>query len=243
MPSMRNTSEQVREVLGGMVNPIVARGALRFALHRCGLTEDELDGQPLTQGLVEELRHGLKVMSIDEHTGKLCYQALCTLVPRQTPAVRPAARAGATRQRAAKQPQKLPTVRRLTQGETIEIHQEEDVVRARGRARWFAQTVGFGPTEQTKVATAVSEVSRNIFVYAQDGTVSLIPLASGRGLRIEAHDRGPGIAELDRILAGEYRSRTGMGLGLLGCKRLMDRFQVETTPGEGTLVIMEKEIA
>jgi len=103
--------------------------------------------------------------------------------------------------------------------------------------------VGFGPTDQTKIATAVSEVSRNIYVYAQVGTVSLLPLIGKKGLRIEARDRGPGIRDLRSILAGEYASRTGMGLGLRGCQRLMDRFEVETGRGKGTVVIMEKEIA
>jgi serine/threonine-protein kinase RsbT len=132
---------------------------------------------------------------------------------------------------------------RQAEAVTIEIHQEVDIVRARGRARGFAQTVGFGSTDQTKIATAVSEVSRNIFVYAHEGTVRLLPLVGKRGLRIEARDKGPGIVGLDTILSGEYNSRTGMGLGLRGCKRLMDRFQVETTQGKGTVVIMEKEIA
>jgi serine/threonine-protein kinase RsbT len=233
------TSEQIRDVLGRAVNPIVARGVLRFALQQCDLTEDSLDRQNLTLKLVEELEHGLRLMSRDESAVHLCRRGLHALLDRRTAAVG-GPNGGTTRHRAA---EKKPTSQRQFQGETIEIQEEVDIVRARGRARGLAQRVGFGATDQTKIATAVSEVSRNIFAYAREGTVSLMPLVGNRGLRIEARDNGPGIVGLDGILSGDYSSKTGMGLGLRGCKRLMDRFRVETSQGKGTLVIMEKEIA
>jgi len=124
----------------------------------------------------------------------------------------------------------------------VAIAREQDVVNARQRARQVAELLGFDGQGQTRIATAVSEIARNAFRYASDGRVEFA--VEGRTapqlLLITVHDRGPGIAELPRILHGEYRSRTGMGLGLLGAKRLMDGFDVETSPTGGTVVSMRK---
>lgn len=237
------TSERVRAILCELVNPIVARGVLRYALHQCRLTEDGLGPEDLTPEFVQELERGLRVMSGDGQTEALGHRALRVLLLRQSSNTRSGARTQTTRQDASDRAGASSTASHQAQQETIEIREELDVVRARGRARGFAEAIGFGPTDQTKIATAVSEVSRNILVYAREGTVSLLPLIAKRGMRIEARDRGPGITNLDSVLAGDYCSKTGMGLGLQGCRRLMDRFEVETGPNKGTLVTMEKEIA
>jgi serine/threonine-protein kinase RsbT len=237
------TSERVQGALCALANPIVARGVLRYALHQCGLTEDNLDHHNLTPEFVEELERGLRVMCGDGNTEALGHRALRVLLCPQSSRTRPSARVQTTRRDAPDGAETSSTPQRQAQKETIDIREEVDIVRARGRARGFAEAVGFGPTDQTKIATAVSEVSRNILVYAREGTVSLLPLIAKRGIRIEARDRGPGITDLDGILAGGYHSKTGMGLGLRGCRRLMDRFEVETGRNKGTVVIMEKEIA
>ncbi len=237
------TAERLKGILSELANPIVARGVLRYALHQCSLAENTLSRQDLTAEFVEEIERGLKVMSSDTDAVPLLRQALRSLLPPSSSRMRPGAEASATRQEASQGVRTRSISHRRTQRETIEIRDEIDIVRARGRARGFAQTVGFGSTDQTKIATAVSEVSRNIYVYAREGTVSLLPLMGRKGLRIEARDKGPGIGDLKSILAGHYASKTGMGLGLRGCQRLMDHFEVETGSGEGTVVIMEKELA
>lgn len=237
------TSERVKGILCEFANPIVARGVLRYALHQCGLAEDDLDQRDLTPEFVQELERGLRVMSSDGDKEALGHRTLQVLLSAPSSRVRPGTKTPAPRQPASHRPETRSDVPRRTRKETIDIRDEVDIVRARGRARGFAQVVGFGPTDQTKIATAVSEVSRNIYVYAKEGTVSLLPLNTKRGMRIEARDWGPGITDLDRILAGDYSSRTGMGLGLRGCQRLMDHFEVQTARNRGTVVIMEKEIA
>jgi signal transduction histidine kinase/CheY-like chemotaxis protein len=125
---------------------------------------------------------------------------------------------------------------------SITIAREHDVVNARQRARQLAELLGFEPHEQTRVATAVSEIARNTFKYAGSGRIefSLEGQTRPQVLLIRVLDRGPGIAALPEILAGRYQSSTGMGLGIIGTKRLMDAFDVETSPGLGTVVSMRK---
>ena len=95
------------------------------------------------------------------------------------------------------------------------IRYEQDVVAVRQRARQVAAAVGFDAQDQTRIATAISELARNAFMYARGGAVEF--LVEGQRapqlLVIRVSDRGPGIADVDAILAGRYRSRTGMGLG------------------------------
>src|SRR3954447_14931223 len=123
---------------------------------------------------------------------------------------------------------------------TVEIRYEQDVVLSRQRARQIAGLLGFKPQYQVHIATAVSEIARNAFRYAGGGTLEFIvekePLPK---LRMILIDQGPGIANLQTILDGKYISKTGMGLGILGAKRLMDLFQIEST-AIGTKVVLEK---
>jgi signal transduction histidine kinase/CheY-like chemotaxis protein len=119
----------------------------------------------------------------------------------------------------------------------LALQSERDVVLARQRARRIAELVGFEPQDQTRIATAVSEIARNAFRYARGGRVefnidgSTIPQL----LSIVVADDGPGMADLDRVLNGSYRSQTGMGLGIVGTRRLMDRFEIRSSPA-GTRV-------
>ncbi|UEM01898.1 ATP-binding protein [Skermanella rosea] len=117
------------------------------------------------------------------------------------------------------------------------MRHDRDIVHARQRARLVADRMGFEVQDQTRIATAVSEVCRNAYAYATGGKAEFrIQEVAGKvALVIEVGDRGPGISELDDILAGRYRSRTGMGLGLLGARRLMDKLDIETS-GDGTTV-------
>ena len=130
---------------------------------------------------------------------------------------------------------------------SIAVRYEHDVVLARQRARQIAAHVGFESQEQVRFATAVSELARNAFQYAGGGRVSFSvepEREHGRSVLVaQVADQGPGIADLDRILEGRYQSRTGMGLGILGARRLTDRFSIESEPGKGTRVRVGKVIA
>ncbi|MGE3561144.1 MAG: ATP-binding protein, partial [Nitrospira sp.] len=125
---------------------------------------------------------------------------------------------------------------------TVALKHEDDVVTARQRARQIAQLLGFEPQDQTRIATAISEIARNAFRYAKDGIVefALEGHTAPQVMLIRVTDKGAGIHDLNRILEGHYQSRTGMGLGLLGAKRLMDQLEISSEAGKGTTVLMKK---
>jgi signal transduction histidine kinase/ActR/RegA family two-component response regulator len=129
----------------------------------------------------------------------------------------------------------------MHQVHSLALHHDQDVVTARQRAAALAQALGFDRSEQTRIATAVSEIVRNAFRYARLGTVTFAIDEESRPQRlvVRVNDRGPGIARLDDVLSGRYRSNTGMGIGIQGSRRLMDRFSIESSP-EGTTVLLEK---
>jgi signal transduction histidine kinase len=126
---------------------------------------------------------------------------------------------------------------------TLPIESEGDVVAVRQRARRVAELLGFERQEQTRIATAVSEVARNAFGYAGGGRAEFaIEPADPQVFAIRISDKGKGIPNLQEILDGQYRSQNGMGLGLTGARRLMDRFRIETAPDKGTIVELEQII-
>ncbi|UJR79473.1 Anti-sigma B factor RsbT [Sandaracinus amylolyticus] len=124
--------------------------------------------------------------------------------------------------------------------ESHAVTTEEDISRVRLRARELALELGATSLGAQRAATITSELARNIVAYAPPGSVDLEPGRGERTLAIRAVDHGPGIAVLDQVLSGAYRSRTGLGKGLLGVKRLALRFEVKTGP-TGTCV--ETEVA
>lgn len=123
----------------------------------------------------------------------------------------------------------------------IMLRNEHDVVHARQRAREIAAMLGFDNQEQIRLATATSEMARNAYRYAREGKVAF-SIHDGRPqeLEIEITDGGPGIKNLDEIFEGRYKSDTGMGLGITGTKRLMDKFDITST-AQGTRVMMRKQ--
>ncbi|HEX8610052.1 MAG TPA: ATP-binding protein [Telluria sp.] len=127
----------------------------------------------------------------------------------------------------------------------IAIGTELDVVKARQRAREIAVLCGFAMQDQVRIATSVSELVRNVFNYAHGGRVEFsIEDADGvQALQIRIDDQGPGIADLDLVLSGRYQSATGMGLGILGARRLMDLCDIRTAPGSGTQIVLQKRFA
>jgi signal transduction histidine kinase/CheY-like chemotaxis protein len=126
---------------------------------------------------------------------------------------------------------------------TLEIRQEPDVVLARQRARQIAGLLGFALLEQTRIATATSEIARNAFQYSGGGKAEfLFARSTPQSLVIRVIGRGPGIENLQAILDGTYVSQTGLGLGILGARRLMDRFEIESAPGGAATVTMSKAL-
>lgn len=123
-----------------------------------------------------------------------------------------------------------------------EIAVDLDIVQARQSAREQAAAAGFSAGDQTVIAAAVSEIARNILMYARRGTVTLQVEADDdrRGIIVIAQDDGPGIADIGRALQDGFSTSGGLGLGLPGSRRLMDEFEVVSHPGRGTIVTMKK---
>ena len=124
----------------------------------------------------------------------------------------------------------------------VPIEADADLVTARAEARAMAVRLGFPRPDPTLIATAISEVGRNIVVHAGRGEILLRPLdePDRYGIVVIAKDVGPGIRDLDAALHDEYSGRGGLGLGLPGARRLMDEFEIESDPESGTTVTMRK---
>ncbi|HSF15242.1 MAG TPA: anti-sigma regulatory factor [Vicinamibacteria bacterium] len=124
----------------------------------------------------------------------------------------------------------------------IRVTSELDIVRAREKGRTLAAELGFSSVDLTAVATAISELARNIVIYAHLGDIVLQPLNSGNrcGLLVVASDEGPGIADVSRALQDGYSSSGSLGLGLPGTRRLMDEFEIFSQVGKGTRVTIKK---
>jgi len=125
----------------------------------------------------------------------------------------------------------------------IGLASEEDVVAARQCAREVARALGFDPQDQIRIATAVSELARNAVSYARDGRIEFLLEEDGtqRALVVNVADCGEGIADLDAVMNGTYRSATGMGRGIAGARRLMDRFRIDSGP-TGTFIAATKTL-
>ena len=127
---------------------------------------------------------------------------------------------------------------------TVALADETDIVLARKRTRRLAELVGFVGQDQTRITTAVSEIARNALEYADGGRIEFRIAGAHPPQRFEIiiADRGPGIAQLDGVLDGSVRSQNGMGVGILGARRLMDEFAIETAPRGGTIVRLAKHL-
>lgn len=123
----------------------------------------------------------------------------------------------------------------------IKVASEEEIVASRQKVRQLASDMGFSTVDQTRIATAVSELARNICQFAGMGMVAIFILEGDRkGMRIVCEDDGPGIADIELAIADGYSTIKSLGLGLPGAKRLMDDFQIESEPGKGTKVTITK---
>ncbi|TYS14802.1 anti-sigma regulatory factor [Rossellomorea vietnamensis] len=118
----------------------------------------------------------------------------------------------------------------------VKITNEWDIVAARQLGRNVAKDLGFGTVDQARITTAISELARNIYLYAGQGQICIEKLSENgkNGVRIIAVDEGPGIKDIRKVMEDGFSTSGGLGAGLPGVKRLMDEFNVESTPGEGT---------
>lgn len=126
--------------------------------------------------------------------------------------------------------------------ETIRIERENDIVTARHIGRNMSKELGFGAIMQSRIATSISELARNIFLYAGSGTITIaiVEREGKKGLQITAIDEGPGIPDIRKALEDGYTTSGALGAGLPGVRRMMDCFDIESAPGKGTRVDVVK---
>lgn len=124
----------------------------------------------------------------------------------------------------------------------VVIRVEADIVSARQAGREVAGRFSFGNADLALIATAISELARNILHYAGTGELEIGTITSGRrtGVLVVARDKGPGIADLERALQDGFSTGNGLGLGLPGTRRIMDEFEIDSKPGAGTTVRVAK---
>lgn len=136
---------------------------------------------------------------------------------------------------------------KMTFQSCVRITDEWDIVSARQLGRNISKEIGFGTVDQARITTAISELARNIFLYAKTGEICILKInEAGRlGLKIVAKDQGPGILDIRKVMQDGYTTSGGLGAGLPGVKRLMDSFDIESkTSGEeqGTIITAMKWI-
>jgi len=124
----------------------------------------------------------------------------------------------------------------------VPINSERDIVVARQKGRAMATDLGFSLGDATMIATAISELARNIISYAEEGMIAMNVVYDSRreGLLIVASDEGPGISDIPRALRDGFSTSGSLGIGLPGVRRLMDDFDINSQPGRGTIVTVTK---
>lgn len=217
---MADLEGELRRVLTGCVGEILARSVLQTSLRTTGVDLSLLTLRD-ADTLREHLDVALKLYVKDDPRRRAASLELATLLRRAVG--RPSNPVQAPRK------------------QSVEITQEAHIVLARSVGRDLCAGAGCPVSTQIKIATVVSELARNIIQYAGQGVIDIeIADTTPPSVLIHAIDHGPGIADVDGVLGGQYRSKTGMGMGLLGAKRLMDEFQVSTSPGLGTAITARK---
>lgn len=245
-------SAQVQEVLRDYLSDILARSILSLSLNK---TKVDLKRQRPGDGarLLEELGLGVRTYVGEAQKYEECVRRLAAVLGTNsegeappTPALAVTDRASSGTQRVSSSPPRGDASEGTPKSGTIrvEVVCENDIVRARGAGRELAREIGFSGAMQIKLATAISELARNIVQYAGTGTISIRRLPGNRrGVEVVANDNGPGIANIDLVMSDAYKSRTGMGIGLKGTKRMMDVFDLDSAVGKGTRILLRKYVA
>ena len=130
----------------------------------------------------------------------------------------------------------------ITSTGELPLTNEHDIVLGRQSVRRMAQQQGFSLVDQTKIVTAASELARNALIYGGGGTLTWALLSEGarRGVRLTFEDQGPGIPNLELAMTDGWSSGTGLGLGLTGTRRLVNEFEIDSTVGVGTRVVITR---
>lgn len=130
----------------------------------------------------------------------------------------------------------------MTEPIIININNEFDIVLARQKGREVSKDLQFGGVDQARITTAISELARNIYLYAGSGQITIDVLEDNgrKGIQISAADNGPGINDIRMVLQDGYSTSGGLGAGLPGVKRLMDSFDIDSIPGTGTKITITK---
>jgi serine/threonine-protein kinase RsbT len=205
-----NELDDIRHLLEQYISPLIARSMLQKALRERNLVAERFRGDDAYK-IGPLLQRGMTLF-VSEQQREQALRELSELCGRGQPAAGPC---------------------------QIEITSEDDLGVVRNEARRLCEQLGAGSYTIQKVTTIVSELSRNIVSYASRGTLEIVPITGERRrIILRAADSGPGIPNLDVVLSGRYRSKTGLGRGLLGTKRLADHFDV-ATGATGTLVVAE----
>ncbi len=209
----------VTEVLNDYVGIIVARSIVTGAASACGLDQESISPTQVPDYL-GALEAGVRAFVVEPDRQHECATRLRLVL-----------------ESGSLQPRITPALTMMT----VDVSCEIDIVTARNHTKTMCNDLGFSASEQVKVATIVSELARNIVLYVGRGRIELEAVnAPRRGIEIRAIDNGRGIPDVDNVLSGQYRSKTGMGVGLLGTRRLMDEFNVETSSSLGTRVVVRK---
>jgi len=130
----------------------------------------------------------------------------------------------------------------MTETVQVKVATEADVYVAARQVKALARQMGFNEADQTRIETVISELARNIVLYAGEGVIEVQVVTKGKrqGFKIQALDHGPGIADIEQAMKDGYTTSGGLGSGLGGAKRMMDAFHIESAPGRGTKVTVFK---
>jgi serine/threonine-protein kinase RsbT len=213
---------QVFDVLKGYVGTIVARSIMQTSASAHGVDLNHLNDSDLIH-ILPTLENGIRAFNNDPAQVDQCLSELRSIV--ESFDERIYANSG------------------VSDSVRVDIRDEYDVVKVRGQAMTMCDQLGFGSSEKVKITTVASELARNIVQYVGTGYIDFRRVSSGRpGIEIHAVDQGAGIPDFDTIMAGGYVSKTGMGMGLIGARRLMDDFDVKTSPEQGTEITVRKYV-
>ncbi|MDI1448326.1 anti-sigma regulatory factor [Polyangium sp. 6x1] len=223
---MNEIAGEILAILRRYLSEPTSRSLLTSAARRANVRLEVLVRSEIPQ-LVQQLGPGLNIFLQEPEKLQNCKSLLALVAVENAPSI-------------PTESQQQPSEGRAD-GISVPIRAEHDVVRARTLGKDMAKQLGFSEVVQTKVATAVSELARNIFQYAGTGEIRIRRIeGKRRGIEVVARDQGPGISDPALILSGAYRSKWGMGAGLRGTKRLVDEFELDTHPGLGTTVRIRK---
>jgi serine/threonine-protein kinase RsbT len=231
---MKAPYEEVRLVLSRYLAPMNVESTLGRAMDRCALRPSTMSVDDVP-ALARELDHGIRLF-LDPATQAKVRDEISALGPRNSSSTlypappEPRGASSSSGWKVRNEISGLSSRPLAPSNASLAIQTEADIGQARALARSIAQECGAKPVKLQKFVTIASELARNIAMYTPGGQMDFTSTPHPTTLRLRATDNGRGIPNLDEIMAGNYRSKTGMGMGLRGVKRLVDRFDIETDP-------------